>query len=65
MTTQEIAEFEFMRISLRMILNGSQEGFEAYQQVVAKHLAKEVELGRISEDLRDYLTKKQVGDDTR
>lgn len=63
MTTQEIAEFEFMRISLRMILNGSQEAFEAYQQVVAKHLAKEVELGRISEDLRDYLTKKQIGDE--
>jgi hypothetical protein len=63
MTSQEIAEFEFMRISLRMILNGSQEGFEAYQQVVAKHLAKEVELGRISEDLRDYLTKKQIGNE--
>lgn len=64
MTTQEIAEFEFMRISLRMILNGSKEGFEAYQQVVAKHLSKEVELGRISEDLRDYLTKKQIGNES-
>jgi hypothetical protein len=31
--------------------------------VVAKHLAKEVELGRISEDLRDYLTKKQIGNE--
>lgn len=64
MTTQEIHEFEFMRISLRMILNGSREGFEVYQQVVAKHLAKEVELGRISEDLRDYLTKKQIGNES-
>jgi hypothetical protein len=47
-----------------MILNGSKEAFEAYQQVVAKHLAKEVELGRISEDLRDYLTKKQIGNES-
>jgi hypothetical protein len=58
MTTEQIAEMEYMRVTLRMILNGTKEAFEVYQQVAAQHLAEEVKLGRISNDLKDYLIKK-------